>query len=482
MILKTELLPHQAAAVEKLSKIKIGALYMEMGTGKTRTALELIKRRLDAGKVEHVLWLCPCSVKQNLLSDIEKHSDLVAGPLTICGIETLSSSIREFKKLYQLVQENKTYLIVDESLLVKNPYAIRSRNITSISDQCEYKLILNGTPISKCEADLFSQWYILDWRILGYRSFWSFAANHLEYDEKYKGKVRRVLNVDYLTDKIAPYTYQVKKEECLKLPGKKEKTDYFSLTGEQDEHYYEIVDEFLSESVLDTDYEETAVYRALNALQQVTSGRRITSSVLEPIEHQPFFSDPTENPRIKKLLESIEKYLEPEEKAVIWCKFTHEIEDITTVLKSKGYELARFYGDLPLKARQTELERFRYDAQFLIANKSCAGFGLNLQFCHNAIYYSNDWNWATRAQSEDRLHRLGQAHDVFILDICANSKIDERIMRCLWRKENLSDEFKRRIGKKNLVAWLDGKDDEDDPDRAEPETKTRRNIKVYRGA
>lgn len=43
--LKTGLFPHQARAVEKLLPIKVGALYMEMGTGKTRTTLEMIKRR-----------------------------------------------------------------------------------------------------------------------------------------------------------------------------------------------------------------------------------------------------------------------------------------------------------------------------------------------------------------------------------------------------------------------------------------------------
>ena len=57
MILKTELYAHQKAAVEKLSKIKIGALYMEMGTGKTRAALELIAQRLNTGKVNRVIWL-----------------------------------------------------------------------------------------------------------------------------------------------------------------------------------------------------------------------------------------------------------------------------------------------------------------------------------------------------------------------------------------------------------------------------------------
>ena len=202
MKLITNLYDHQRKAVEKLERITIGALYMEQGTGKTRTALELIKKRLDAGKVGKVLWLCPCSVKENLRRDLLKHCSDIS-MITICGIETLSSSIRVNSELLDMVQNNKVYLIVDESNLVKNHRAKRTQNITRLAGYCKYKLILNGTPISKCEKDLFSQWYILDWRILGYKSFWSFAANHLEYDERVPGKINRCLNIDYLVRKIA---------------------------------------------------------------------------------------------------------------------------------------------------------------------------------------------------------------------------------------------------------------------------------------
>ena len=96
--------------------------------------------------------------------------------VTICGIETLSSSVRANAYLLEKAKKNKCMLIVDESLLVKNPRAYRTKNIIKLASQCPYRLILNGTPIGKNEADLFAQFYILDWRILGYSSYWSFAA------------------------------------------------------------------------------------------------------------------------------------------------------------------------------------------------------------------------------------------------------------------------------------------------------------------
>ena len=171
---KTMLYPWQQAAVDKLSKLKVAALYMEQGTGKTRTALELIAQRVNAGKVNHVIWFCPCSVKANLAEDITKHVGNIPDYITIAGIESISESDRLYLELSDLVNNKKVFLVVDESTLVKNHQALRTGRIINLAGHVQYKMLLNGTPVTKNEADLFAQWYILDWRILGYRSYWSY--------------------------------------------------------------------------------------------------------------------------------------------------------------------------------------------------------------------------------------------------------------------------------------------------------------------
>lgn len=477
MKLNNPLLPHQESAIKKLIKIKVGALFMEQGTGKTITTLEIARIRLESKKIEHIIWLCPCSVKNNLQREIVKQCPAeILDKFTICGIETLSTSMKALSYLIEICQKKKCFLVVDESLLIKNPRAYRTEHIKRIGELCPYRIILNGTPISKNEADLFSQFYLLDWRILGYKSYWSFAANHLEYDDY--GKIRRVLNKDYLTDKIAPYSVQISKNDCLRLPNKHEETIYFDLTAEQKEHYYDVKMDFLSLEAL-YQYDTTVVYRTFNALQQVSTGRKIISRSDKPIEHKKFFEALEDNPRIECLLDVINKI--GNEKAIIWCKFTNEIQDIKQILKEKGYKCTLFYGDLSQIKRQESIQRFEEDTQFLIANKTCAGFGLNLQFCNNAIYYNNDWNWATRAQSEDRLHRIGQKNDVHIWNICADCTIDERIVRCLWNKENMVDSFKKYLSNKNFADWLDGREIEElnDKNRTERKTKAERNTKLY---
>lgn len=439
MRLNNELLPHQKAAVEKLIKLKVGALFMEQGTGKTITVLEIVRKRFEAGKIETVIWLCPCSAKENIKREIIKQCP---GELlkcfTICGIETLSSSIRAISYLLGLTEKKKCFLVVDESLLIKNPGAYRTENILRIGQKCAYRMILNGTPVSRNESDLFSQFFLLDWRILGYKSYWSFAANHIEFDEY--GKLHKVLNTDRLAEKIAPYTYLVKKCDCIKLPGKKYDVCYFDLNEEQNAEYARVV-EILLEKV--DEWHSDTVYRLFSGLQAVISGKRLKfnkgASHFDTVE---MFENPINNPRIERLMDIIQDF-QDSEKAIIFCRYESEISQLCEILP----EAVRFDGKTSLKKRDEALKEFSKKKRYLIANRNCAGYSLNLQFCHNIIYMSNDWDLGTRLQSEDRVHRIGQDKKVEIIDVCAVNTIDEQILKCLWNKESLLESIKKEVDK-----------------------------------
>ena len=98
-----------------------------------------------------------------------------------------------------------------------------------------------------------------------------------------------------------------------------------------------------------------------------------------------------------------------------------------------------------MKNRNEALKQFSGEKKYLIANKNCAGFSLNLQFCHNIIYLSNDWELGKRLQSEDRVYRIGQNCKVNITDVFAYNTLDERILNCLSRKEGILDSIKKEI-------------------------------------
>lgn len=453
----TELMDHQKKAVDKLSKLKVGALYMEMGTGKTRVALELAYMRVSQGKVDHIIWLCPCSVKRNLIEDIEKHVGVYSEDLiTICGIQTLSSSVKENCKLLNLVKEKKCFIIVDESNMIKNSKAKRTENITRIAEKCKYKLILNGTPVTRNEADLYAQWFLLDWRILGYKSYYSFAANHIEYDKK-TGRFRRTLNIDYLVQKIDPYCFQIKKDECLNLPDKSYSIRYFSLTKEQNENYNYVAHELMCDLIENN--KDSAVYRLFSSLQLVVSGYYVETG--KHISKRPFFKNYEENPRFKIFKEIVSDIYG--NKCIVFCEYKYEINMLVDFLNNEyGSGCAvSFCGSDSIKKRESNVYDFKNDSLFLITNKDCGSYGLNLQFCSYAIFYSNDFDFGTRQQSEDRIHRIGQTNNVHIIDICAENTIDERILGCLYKKERMVDSFKselkRATNKEQAIEYLNSR-------------------------
>ncbi|MBU5669471.1 DEAD/DEAH box helicase [Peptoniphilus sp. MSJ-1] len=471
---KTELLPHQKTGYDKLIKLKVGALYMGMGTGKTRTAIELIKDRFNKNKVNYVIWFCPCSVKKNLEMDIKKHSSGLIENTSIIGIESISMSDKTFLETLNLVQFYDCYLVVDESNLVKNHNALRTKRITALSEVCKYKLILNGTPVTRNEADLYSQWCILDKRIFGYRTFYSFAANHLEYDDY--GRVRRVLNVNYLTDKIAPYSYEISKEKCLDLPKKVTEDFWFSLTDEQDEHYREVLMEMTS---LVNEWSEATIYRLLNAMQLITAGRYIynlTDVVLDDakIKHSSYFKNIEENPRMEMLEYILDKI---DNKVIVWCKYHFEIEDIKKLLSKRGLKYTELHGKITLKQREKNLYDFEHnkDIKVLIGNKTTGGYGLNLQFCNEMIYYNPDFDWGTAKQSEDRIHRIGQDRQCYYYNIYSNTGIDNLIKNCLERKENLEAHIRSMLNKKNILEVL-----ENDKNRTGDKTERETNKRIFR--
>ena len=461
---------HQQKAYDKLKRLKVGALYMGMGTGKTRTAIELIKDRLDKGKVNHVLWFCPCSVKTNLKRDIEKHSDNFMEHTTIMGIESISMSDRTYMECLEIVQKHKCFLVVDESNLVKNHSALRTRRIQALSEVCEYKLILNGTPITRNETDLYSQWCILDKRIFGYRTYWSFAANHIELDDY--GKLKRVLNVEYLTNKIAPYSVQISKDECLDLPPKVFEDLYFKFGEAQRTNYYETLYE-LTELV--NEWDEATVYRLLTALQFVSSGRWVTLTEDGELEHTEIYEDYNDDPRIQLLEYTLEHI--KDEKVIIWCKYHFEIEKVKKLLKKMNLTYREFHGKVPLREREKNIEDFKNkNIQVLLGNKTSGGYGLNLQFCNHMIYYSSDFDWGTTAQSEDRIHRIGQEKSCMYYRLWSDSKIDQMISNCLARKEGLEESIRNALNDKNWKEML-----EDDTYRAIKEAKRKSSKRVSEG-
>lgn len=446
---------HQQEAVAKLLPARVGGLFMEMGTGKSLAAIMLAVLRQD--KIDRVAWFCPVALKETIRQEIVKHTGgreadvhLFGESTTsatlpesfwhVIGLESVGGSSRVTLAVNALVGE-RTLCIVDESQYIKGHRAKRTERLTLICARARYRLILTGTPLSQGVVDLYAQMRFLSPKILGYSSFYSFSANHLEYSEKFPGMIVRAHNVAWLAAKIRPYVYQVTKAECLDLPAKLYESRFFRMTGPQAEAYQRAKEEFLYEADPD-EWDALAIFRLFTALQQIACGfwnRRTKQGV----EHLAF-----PHHRLEMLMETVAAVPE-NEKIVIWAKYRRDIESICDSL-SDAYgasNVARFYGDTPQPKRGLEVAKFRADARFIVSTQGCGGVGQTWNEAHMAMFYNNAFKFSERLQAEDRIHRIGQAHSCTYVDIHCAGTIDDRIAQALANKGSTVDAFRREVDK-----------------------------------
>lgn len=458
MNLKTELMEHQKKAFNKIKDIKVGALFMEMGTGKTRTALELINCRLVQGKIKKVFWICPVNTKINLKEDIKKHSKFTVEfienyknqDICICGTESISQSDIIYLKLNKTIEENKeNMLIVDESHFIKNHKSIRSERILKLGLKSNYKLIMTGTPITQGIQDLYCQFYFLHSKILGYNSFHSFANNHLEHSEKFRGMIEKTHNTQYIASKINPYIYQITKKECLDLPLKSYTTVNFSYKEELLNVYEELKEVMLSE-INEENFNSYTIFKIIGYLHRVSSGyfkRKVKNYFLKEMGYLngEINYNIINYDRVLAMIKEIEKIDTKNNKLIIWYKYNSDAELIKNKLNLPHLI---YNGNLTEKAKENIIYKFKNtETNILIININSGSIGLNLQEANYMIYYNGTFDYAKRIQSEDRIYRIGQNKNCHIIDIVANLGIDEKIINCIKKKQSLSKEIKKEIEK-----------------------------------
>jgi len=466
---KTQPYEHQKTCLSKAWDKSTYAFFMEMGTGKTKVAIDNIGLLRINKNITGVLILAPKSVYtvwafdeiyKHMSPDVEyeiyswnidkpkelKKSLDKKGKLKIfcMNIEALSTT-RGLKGATEFLYSHPNNLtIIDESTTIKNHKAIRTRNVLKLADYSKYRRILTGSPVTKSPLDLYTQCDFLDPQHLGFSSFYSFrnrycVTHRLDLGNgKYTEIPKYYVHLDELEDKLSKFSYRVTKDECLDLPKKLYTKRYIEMNDEQKDFY-----ERLRIAAIAIIEDEAVSYNnkltEIVKLHQVCNGFvKTNDGVLKEFK----------NPKLHALSDIIE---EAEGKIIIWANYIYNIENIIKFLKEKYgiHSVVANYGAVDSAKRTEAVKRFQTDdrCRFFVGNPSTGGFGLTLTEAKNVIYFSNSFNFEVRRQSEDRAHRSGLKHNVLYTDLICKGTIDERIIASLSNKNKLAiktlgDEFK----------------------------------------
>lgn len=456
---KTKPYAHQVEGFLLGKKRRRFAFLMEMGTGKTKVAIDVVSYLLQMGQIDAVLVLAPKAVLFNWEREVSVHSPLpkeklrtavLTGPKKAKILEQAANSATWFVTNYETVLKmgaelralcarRRVAILCDESTELKNPSSKTFKEAEKLTLVAKATYIMTGSPITQSPLDAYAQFRLLDKNILGHHTFTSFKAEYAVTKRMNNIPVPLVVgyrNLERLASLIKPHSLRVLKADCLDLPAKVYRVVELEMGLVQGEKYRQME----QDSVITHESQTLAaplIITRMMRLQQIASG-------FYPVTNE--FGTETKTislpdaPKLAAMMELVNEALESKQKVIVWCRFLWEIEHIEETLLEAKVKTVTYYGEKSASERQQAVDDIQNgDAQVFVGQIQTGGMGITLTACSVVIYFSNSFSLAERLQSEDRPHRIGQTRSVTYVDLVMRGSIDRLVLRALKDKKNLAD-------------------------------------------
>lgn len=470
----------QQEALDKCDGQEAFALLMKMRTGKTKVTLDDFGRLELAGKCQDLAVIAPGGVYRTWVEACNEHLSLDLKARVSVFIWESGGSAAYIRRLYTFLNndqnrpriflmnvealssvkeartailaffdaaQRRAMLAIDEATIIKNPSAKRTRFINgTLSRLADYRRILSGLIAPRSPLDVYAPFEFLDWRILGFRSFYAFRARYAVLrPEWFGGRQVQIVcgyrNVDDLANRIAAQSFQCSLEDCYDLPPKIYTRREVTLTPEQRRLYKDMRDFATAQLDATSHVTATIVIAQMIRMHQILCG--YTVDEMGQVHLIPE----------KRTDELIELFNETEGKAIVWCSYDHNVRHVSARLAQEfgANSVARFWGG-NASGREAEEKRFKVDSscRFMVATAAAGGRGREWSVADLVVYYSNSDNLEHRSQSEERPQAVGKAQSVLYVDLVAPGTVDEKIIRALREKINLS----AAVTGENYRQWL----------------------------
>jgi SNF2 family DNA or RNA helicase len=433
-----------------------------MGLGKTIIALKKIDLLIRLGIIENALVVCPLSVVETWVTEIERHTTLTYTRLK----GSVRDKIRALKKdsqiflisydsipgrkstlgilLKALFIKNFGFIVLDEVTYVKNYRALRTKAITILCDKISRSMALSGTPITNSPEQVITLYRIVDGGQTFGKNF--FAARNKFFENRgyaFPDWRLREETKEEFKQRLFLNAIRVLKSEALDLPDKIFTERYADMTAEQLSLYIPIAEELLHEIRL-----PAGKVKIQNALVKVAKLSQITNGFIYTDNSTQVF---TNNPKLQLLQEVINE-IPQNKKIIVFAKWVQDIKSIKQYLLDNAIGHAAIDGSTT--HRENIIKEFLNDEdkKILLAQITVGAYGLNLAVASYVIYYSTGFSVNEWLQSQDRVHRIGQTEPcVYISLLCSNS-IDAYIYQSL--KEH-TDLARSLLNEKSILRLKD---------------------------
>lgn len=437
---------HQEVMASVAGALDGSGFLCDVGTGKTRAAVEALAHQVREGTIQHALVLCPKRVQGTWQRECTTWSNDLT-PVVLTGrVEDRIARMQQggragtvfilnYDVLYRMEKElqgaaraaDGFALVLDEAHRVRNPQAKRTKACMKLAREADWRLIMTGSPVIQGSHDVWSQWYVVDLGI-------TFGANFVQFRRQWFVENPYTFSLDPIGDaqseigiRMRRRGLRYRKDDCLDLPPKVYEVELCELTGEQDEAYRSMAEDLVA-FLGDEGEAVTAAIQVTRILRlaQITSGFLPLADGKDDYRFEP-------NPKLRMLEELVREDLHGVP-MVIWAWFKHDQRAIADTLDDLGV----------IRAWEHENpdEMFEAgEADIIVANQQSLGIGVDLIRANVAIYYSQNHSYEHRLQSEGRNHRSGsEVHNkVTYIDLVAEHTIDEIIREAIANKREVAE-------------------------------------------
>jgi len=449
---------HQREALEALAGREAFALFMSQRTGKTKVIIDEWGQAVCSGDMDALLVVAPGGAYRIWEDEIEKHLpaeiprtvrvwvsrtcneevtkivDCPGPKILIVNVEALST-IQAVVNLCRLfLQSNRATMVVDESTTIKGPTSIRTRVTCTLGPWAKRRRILSGLPDPQSPLDYYAQMWFLDPKILGFSSYEAFTDRHAVRKTIPVGKRRISITVGYqnieeIKIKISKHMFRRTLKDCYDLPPKIYSRRDVDLTDEQKRIYLDLKTRAMSELESGDYVSASLVIVQMLRLHQVCCGHvKDENNVIHSIPSN----------KIKVLLELLEEY---DGKAVVWCSYAHDLAVVAAALRKRYGDdsVSTFWGG-NVSTREDESRQFQEEPsrRWMVATPGAGGRGRTWPMANMMVYYSNTDNLEHREQSEERGSIVGKTEPVVVVDLIARGTVEEKIVRSLQSKIDMS--------------------------------------------
>ena len=422
---------HQAAALEHTLERGIDGtlLAMDMGTGKTRVAVEALRELASEGYAIRALVICPKAVIQTWqreltywwpegdpLAVIARKGKTEADVKALLRADAWDNhyafvvnyeSVARVGKMREAVERVKwDAIICDEAHRLKAHNGTTSRWIAALVKRqpSAVRIALTGTPLPHNHLDAFGLMRFVNPEVFG-DSFYRFRSRYTRPAEGWaeyhdpsciKTKDRNDIiglmpnRLGELAVRMAPATFRVDAREVIDLPEVVEQTVTAALPRDGVKAYRAMERDFVAK------FESGELATASNAAVAVMRLQQIANGVTRDTDTgRPLLVHSAKEDVLVDLLRDL-----PPRPVVVFCRFIADIGAVGRAAEEAGREHEALWGE------RNGIEAWReMPAGVLAVQVQAGGVGIDLTNADTMIWFARPWSLGQYDQAKARLVR-----------------------------------------------------------------------------